>query len=388
MKTPLKILHLWNVYQPGLFDETHPYCLREKIPSSILASRFPDNGTELLPHTRVLRKDSARRATNPTLFERARNRFENPLLEKRFNQEALRMTEEWQPSLLHFHYGTTASELLPFLRKNREIPSVVSFYGVDASASLQDPKTVKKYKEFFSYINLALVLCESVAERLRGVGCPPEKIRVWNLPIPLDNYPYYERTPAETIRFLSCARFVEKKGHLYLIDAFRKLLDHGKKARLTLIGYGPLENEIRRQIETKNLKNHVDVINTSKRPDFTTLYRKALEEHDIFVLPSTVAASGDDEGGPALTLVSAQHSGMPVICTPFPGSEISVQDEVSGIFCESNNAEDLFKKMNTLSSHPEKWHTFGKNAHEKSKTEFSWEGQLQKLTKHYQSLIL
>jgi colanic acid/amylovoran biosynthesis glycosyltransferase len=154
-----------------------------------------------------------------------------------------------------------------------------------------------------------------------------------------------------------------------------------------MMGYGPLKERFEAEVRRRGLQGSVTIVDTAQKSDFAAVYGEALKQHDIFVLPSTTASDGDDEGGPALTLVYAQAAGVPVICTPFPGSEISVKNEWSGLFCRENDAESLAERMIHLMDHPELWNRLGKQGSDAAHGQFSEKGQTAKLLDLYASLL-
>ena len=178
------------------------------------------------------------------------------------------------------------------------------------------------------------------------------------------------------IRFLIAARFVEKKGHKYLVEALETVVAAGIDARLTMIGYGPFLAAIEQDIARRGLTDRVSVIDTQLASSFSEVYRRALDEHDIFVLPSTTGVNGDDEGGPALTMVCAQAAGLPVISTPFAGAERSMIDGVTGLLSRQDDAVSLAERMQWLAEHREAWNAIGRAASDHVRAHFSLEGQM------------
>ena len=59
---------------------------------------------------------------------------------------------------------------------------------------------------------------------------------------------------------LAVGRLIAKKGFADLIRACGLIAEHGKSFRCEIIGEGPLENELREQIERLNLQNRVAVV--------------------------------------------------------------------------------------------------------------------------------
>jgi colanic acid/amylovoran biosynthesis glycosyltransferase len=333
-----------------------------------------------------MRKMPIERMRRAGLARRAWSRLAQPLVWSRFNHFCAERLVRGQAAIAHAHFGTTAARVLPALERVR-IPLAVLFYGVDASAALRSPAYAESYALMYRRADRLIVLCEAVRTRLIDRGCDSSKIVIWNLPAGIEKYPYQPRRSGAVTRFIISARFVEKKGHEYLIPAFERLLATGRKATLTMMGYGPLKGRFEAEVRRRRLQDSVTVVDTAQKGDFAVAYGEALKRHDIFVLPSTTASNGDDEGGPALTLVCAQAAGLPVICTPFPGSEITVKNEWSGLLCRENDAESLAERMIHLTDHPELWDRLGKHGSDAAHEQFSEKGQTAKLLDLYTSLL-
>lgn len=380
------IAHLWSDYSPGQVTEPHQHLLARKgFSSALIAARFVENEAARLPQTFSMERTDVAALTSDSLARKASSWLGRGLYWRRFNRFAWSHVRELHPDLLHAHFGYTGFRMLP-LAKRSGLPLIVMFYGVDASALLKSPRWVRRYQQLFTRAALLVVLCDAVKERLIKIGCPPEKIRIWNIPAGIEFYPYRPRRPTGTFRFVIAARFVEKKGYPYLLEAFRKVLDAGIAARLTMIGYGS-PDPIWDGVKQWNLEDHVQLIDTRLSPQFPSLYRDILEESDIFVLPSVTAEDGDDEGGPSLTLVCAQAAGLPVICTDFPGSEVSVIDGVTGLVCPQRNAAALATRMIDLAKKPDRWNLLGEKAALHVQQQFSLDGQIALLCDMYKDAL-
>jgi len=211
---------------------------------------------------------------------------------------------------------------------------------------------------------------------------------VWNIGMDLDKFSYQKREhlSKREVRLLTAARFVEKKGYPVLIKALSILIKKGNKLHLTALGYGPLKNSIEKMISELGLGEVVTLIDTSEVEDFNQFYREILPVQDIFVLPSIVATDGDDEGGPALSLVCAQAAGLPVIATPFAGASRSIIDKETGIFARDSDAEDLAEKLDYLIANPGIWNKLGEAGSHYVRKNFSLPTQLKALEGIYDSL--
>ena len=95
-------------------------------------------------------------------------------------------------------------------------------------------------------------------------------------------------------------RFDAVKNHSLLIDIFVSILKTGKKAKLMLIGDGPLRSSIEEKIKNYGIEDKV--ILTGMRSDVPAL----LSLMDVFVLPSTYE-------GVSVSLIEAQAAGVPYV---------------------------------------------------------------------------
>lgn len=95
-------------------------------------------------------------------------------------------------------------------------------------------------------------------------------------------------------------RFVEQKNHRFLIDVFAEVKKKEEKAKLVLVGQGPLREEIEQKVKDLGLEK--DVCFLGQRSDTNKLY----SVFDVFCLPSLY------EGLPVVG-VEAQANGVACI---------------------------------------------------------------------------
>lgn len=382
----MKILHLWQVYSPNLFDKSHPLCLSNGWRSEVVCQAFVDNGAESLPGTSWVRKVTPRESNSRSFGVRLLRRLRRPLDAARFARLVQERVKAFCPDVIHVHFGTTAATLED-LGALPDLPMVVSFYGVDASESLLDPKILRAYRSIFKKANILHVLCNEVQQRLVAAGCPLEKILVANLPANLDSIPDIGVEPTAITRFLIPARFVEKKGHIVLLTAFRHLRDAGYPVSLTCFGYGPTD-WLQRGVTALGLGQTVQIVDNQQTGNFTAEYVSVLRQHDVVIAPSIRSQTGDDEGGPALTLVMAQAAGKPVIVSDFPGAERSVVEGEHGLVVPAGDASALQLAMAKMVGNPALWERFGRSGQQRVVHEFSEAAYWANLQHWYKTSLL
>ena len=365
----MKITHLWQDYSPNLFDNSHPLCLAHGFDSEVVSQAYIDNGATPLPGTYYVRMRGPAESNSTAFFSRVVRRIRRPIDTARFARLVRLRTDEFRPDVVHIHFGTTAA-VLENCGSMPDQPIIVSFYGVDVSASLRDPDTIRAYRSVFSKASVLHVLCDEARDRLVMVGCPPEKLHIVNLPANLDNIPDIGVDATDCTRFLIPARFVEKKGHVVLLTAFKRLLEDGRNVRLTCFGYGPTA-WLERKVSELGLGDAVRVVDNGQTGNFSAEYVAQLRQHDVVLAPSIRSSSGDDEGGPALTLVMAQAAGKPVIVSNFPGSERSVVEGEQGRVVPAGDADALYRAMGGLVGRQDLWQQFGRAGRQRVIVDFS-----------------
>lgn len=111
------------------------------------------------------------------------------------------------------------------------------------------------------------------------------------------------------------ARFCDVKNHTFLINVFSELVNRIPQAVLILIGGGPLEEQIRRQVKECNLVDKVLFLGV--RTDVAELFQAM----DVFMLPSLY------EGLP-VTLIEAQAAGLPCVVSSAVSKESDLFGEI------------------------------------------------------------
>jgi glycosyltransferase involved in cell wall biosynthesis len=114
------------------------------------------------------------------------------------------------------------------------------------------------------------------------------------------------------------ANFKPQKGHRYLLEAAVRIRQSFPEARFILVGFGPLEAALRRQVRQLGLEGNV--IFTGSRSDVPRL----TASFDVFALPSLFE-------GLSIALVEALAVGTPAVVARTGGVTEVVTHHVDGI---------------------------------------------------------
>ncbi len=120
------------------------------------------------------------------------------------------------------------------------------------------------------------------------------------------------------VTVLTVGRFVERKGHKYLLEAAKLLRE--ENIRFIIVGFGPLD--IRQMVADYGLEDSVIVFDRMSQKELRFLYSKV----DIFCLPSVDHPEQGPEGIPVV-LMEAMAAGLPVITTA-TGGTIELVNEI------------------------------------------------------------
>ena len=105
------------------------------------------------------------------------------------------------------------------------------------------------------------------------------------------------KIPKNCVVLGNIGRFVDAKNHRYLLKIFKEYKKINKNSILLLIGYGKLENKIKKEIKKMNLVDSVRIIEPTK------YIQKYYSMFDYFVFPSKYEGLG-------MVLIEAQISGL------------------------------------------------------------------------------
>ena len=125
----------------------------------------------------------------------------------------------------------------------------------------------------------------------------------------LERFPYLPRPEMrQAPQVLAVGRLVEKKGFALLIDAIAALREAGTEMTASIVGDGPLREELAARIAEHGLEDRVELLGPRTQEEVRAL----LQEADLFAAPFVIAEDGNADGLPTV-LLEAMASGIPCI---------------------------------------------------------------------------
>lgn len=246
--------------------------------------------------------------------------------------------------LVHFGYaGALANKLRELgILKGKQ---ATVFHGADISRRHILDEHKQDYRNLFQQSELMLPISHLWQNKLIEMGCPPEKIHVTRMGIEPEKFNFQPRDAFHTpLRIVSVARLTEKKGLDVAVKASAILKQRGGQFQYTIIGNGDQAQMMRDFIAREEVDDCVTMPGFKPQEEI----RQALNEADIFLLPSKTAADGDMEGIP-VALMEAMAVGLPVVSTFHSGIPELIENNVSGWLVKEDDAEALAETLLKLS---------------------------------------
>jgi glycosyltransferase involved in cell wall biosynthesis len=174
------------------------------------------------------------------------------------------------------------------------------------------------------------------------------------------------------------ARLISWKGHADLIRAMQFL---PLSTHLALVGWGPLEAELKAQAEKEGTSKRIHFL--SSRNDVIELLAAA----DIYVQAHSYAADGSVWKGPNTSQMEACAARVPSVSTAVPLIETLIEDGVTGILAQPNDPRDLARAILFLYEHPDNAQRLAQAARKRVEERFSLASMIHSYEGLYEAMI-
>jgi glycosyltransferase involved in cell wall biosynthesis len=158
----------------------------------------------------------------------------------------------------------------------------------------------------------------------------------------------------------------------FLIVAYAKLRV-ALPTKLYIIGDGPEKARLQRIIKKYTLENSIRLIPAVEA------VAAFLQSADVFVMPSRFE-------GLSNAILEAMACGLPVVATRVAGNIDLIEDGVTGLLVEPNNAAQLAAALSYLIKNPERAREIGCRAHALIKERYNLDHIAEKYIALYKSL--
>ena len=174
---------------------------------------------------------------------------------------------------------------------------------------------------------------------------------------------------------VAVGRLIAKKGFADLIRACGLLAEGGKPFQCEIVGEGPLENELRAQIEQLDLQNRVALSGAKPQREV----RRRFASASVFVLPSVVDSAGGIDNLPTV-IMEAMATALPVISTDIGGIPEMVVENETGFLVRPGDTGALARAVEKMIDDRQLAQRLGRGGYERAQHLFSIEKNVRDLS--------
>jgi len=243
---------------------------------------------------------------------------------------------------------------------------------------LQAPVSYRLEQQLFDRALKLTAVATSVADELGAYQIRPDQIAVLGngVDLSLFNAALRGRDRANPY-FCTVGRLAPRKGLLDLVECAEYIVQQYPRYRFLIAGTGPLEKELRREIERRNLAEHVILLgHIADRTRLRALYQGA----------AGYIHAAHYEGLPTV-LLEAMACACPVIATAVSGALDVVRHEQNGLLIPPRAPIQIAAAAVRLIEDPNWGEQLGRAARDTVEERFSWERVAQRYVEQYGDVL-
>ena len=295
-------------------------------------------------------------------------------IEKDFMNNIIDEINKWKPDIIHVHpFRKLAIQWLANERADHSIPIVATEWTVPSinSSHWFENNT----PAYINQINTYIATCHAITQGIRkyhSYSGPIVEIPHIIKSIPANRAPH---TP-NTLNSIGCiSRLSTEKGLVFLLGAWKQVVDHFPGKKLFIYGHGPDQDNLQLLRDCLGLQNSVIFAGTYRPEDV----HKIAAKHSIFVQPSLF------ESIPT-SIIEIMLNGRVVVASNVGGISELVNDSVNGIIASPGSTDEIAKGIISLLSSPEKIESLSQRAFDDSRGIYDYELTMQKIINLYEIL--
>lgn len=264
--------------------------------------------------------------------------------------KAIEVIRKEKINIIHAHWWVPSGIIALLVSRITGKPYIVTSHGTDVFMMRKLKILVPLAKMVFKKAKFITVVSNEMKSFLiNDIVVPANKIEVFPMPCdfslfyPIDESEGSHLPVREEKIILNIGRLIKWKGHNYLIKAIEFLKKKKHNVKLIIIGNGPEEMELKRQVKELNLEDCIEIIPFRPKNELNYFYNLC----DVFVLPSITDSLGLTEG---LGLVSleAMSCKKPVIGTNTGGIKDIIKDGETGLLVPEKDPQALADAIEKL----------------------------------------
>lgn len=253
----------------------------------------------------------------------------------------LKIFKELNPDIIHCHAAMSARIAGRIFKKAKIIYTRHSVFEPSPAISKGIGKLINGFVNNATADKI-IAVADAAKDNIVKTGVAADKIVVIQNGVePLSEMSDAEKRKVRAAYNLSDSDFVlgiaarlnEVKGHIYILEALRKLADDGINAKLIIAGTGDYESKIREKIKELSLEKNV--IMAGFVQDVSGMMN---------VLSVSVNASFGTEAT-SLALLEGMSLGIPAVVSDFGGNPGVIFEGENGYLFPTKDSDAMYKKL-------------------------------------------
>lgn len=249
---------------------------------------------------------------------------------------AWRILAKEKPQIIHAHWTVPSGIIAVVLGKLFNIPVVVTAHAADVFTN----NLIMRWCNLLVIKYASFITVNSQATKKALVDYRTTTTPISIIPMGVDvkvfKYKRNKRILNTNKIILFVGRLEEKKGIIYLLEAFSQVLQTEPLAHLLIIGQGSQEHELRELSQKMRLDAQITFMGEVSNKKLPLYYSLA----DVFVAPSIRDKDGDTEGL-GVVILEAMACGIPVVASRIGGITDIIEHNKNGLLIAPKNIAQL-----------------------------------------------
>lgn len=280
---------------------------------------------------------------------------------------------DWEPDHFHTHFATLPKFGARYAASYYHVPFTITTHAFDLYEEPVGTYTGSLLRSADRIVTISEYNKKYIREQFAS-RTPIDVVRAGIRP---EKFAPSESTVPN--RVLSIARFVEKKGLRYAIEAVGIAVKQLPDIEYHIIGSGRLRSKLKQKVVESEIENNVTFLDNVSDHRLVTEINQA----HCFLLPCVIAASGDRDGIP-VALMEAMAMKTPPVSTTVSGIPELIDHGENGLLTEPRNASATADALLELLQNDVDWRNYTEQARKKVIDKFNVENEVEKLESTFQ----
>lgn len=306
-------------------------------------------------------------------------------------QKMMQLTAREKFDVLHVHWVLPNAPAAALVAQFRKLPLVISMHGSDVFMAEKNRAFGATARWCFDRAQWLTACSDELMQRALALGAD-ESTTEW-IPYGADAKAFHVDSAAaqrvrdalhlqnDDVMILAVGRLVYKKGFEFLIAAMPEILQRAPHARLVLVGYGDLRDELETQAHALGLNGEVTFAGRVPREQIPAYFGAA----DIVSVPSVRDAAGNVDGLPNVVL-EGMAAGKAIVASNIAGFPDVIDDGASGLLVPEKKSDALADAVVALARDARLRAALGERAREKIHTQLNWENVARRFIRVYEQV--